>query len=97
MADVRSVEPDRDSYIAKYREFKYSEGVFELLAKQYELARIDEARDGSSIQIVDLAVQPERNSKPYRALISIASALSALVIALAWVLFGPVDRVDKLR
>ena len=97
MADVRSVEPDRDSYIAKYREFKYSEGVFELLAKQYELARIDEARDGSSIQIVDLAVQPERNSKPYRALISIASALSALVIALAWVLFGPVDRVGKSR
>jgi len=97
MADVRSVEPDRDSYIAKYREFKYSEGVFELLAKQYELARIDEARDGSSIQIVDLAVQPERNSKPYRALISIASALSAFVIALAWVLFGPVDRVGKSR
>jgi uncharacterized protein involved in exopolysaccharide biosynthesis len=97
MAGVRSVEPDRDSYIAKYREFKYSEGVFELLAKQYELARIDEARDGSSIQIVDLAVQPERNSKPYRALISIASALSAFVIALAWVLFGPVDHVGKSR
>ncbi len=97
MADVRPAEPDRDSYISKYREFKYSEGVFELLAKQYELARIDEARDGSSIQIVDLAVQPERNSKPYRALISIASALSALVIVLAWVLFGPVDRVGKSR
>lgn len=96
-ADTRPADSDRDGYIARYRDFKYAEGLFELLAKQFELARIDEARDGALIQVVDQAVVPERNSKPYRALITIACALAAVVASLAWVLFGPTDRVGSSR
>jgi tyrosine-protein kinase Etk/Wzc len=48
-----------DDYVNKYRNFKYFETLFELMAKQYEIARIDEAREGALIQIVDRALQPE--------------------------------------
>jgi tyrosine-protein kinase Etk/Wzc len=62
-------------YIARYREFKYHETLFELMAKQYELARLDEAREGAIIQVVDVAQTPERKSKPKKGLIAIITTL----------------------
>ena len=59
-----NVGPD---YLTKYREFKYRETLFELFARQYEIARVDESREGALIQIVDPAVPPEYKSKPKRA------------------------------
>lgn len=69
-------------YIGKYREFKYQETLFDLFAKQYELARVDESREGALIQVVDPATPPERKSKPKRAVIA-AVAMLASGIALA--------------
>ena len=63
-------------YIAKYRDFKYHETLFELFAKQYEMARVDESREGALIQVVDVAVPPERKSKPQKAQIAVTSALA---------------------
>jgi uncharacterized protein involved in exopolysaccharide biosynthesis len=51
-------------YVRKLRDVKYHELVFELLAKQFELAKLDEAREGSIIQVVDPAVPPDRKSFP---------------------------------
>lgn len=64
-------------YIAKFRDFKYHETLFELFAKQYELARIDESREGAVIQVLDAAQPPERKSKPNKAQIVIMSTLTA--------------------
>jgi uncharacterized protein involved in exopolysaccharide biosynthesis len=66
------------------RDVKYHETIFELLAKQYEIAKIDEARDASLIQVLDRAVEPEGKSKPKRALIVVLTTLLALFIALLW-------------
>jgi capsule polysaccharide export protein KpsE/RkpR len=66
------------------RDVKYFETIFELLAKQYEIARIDEARDASLIQVLDKAVEPERKSKPKRALIAILTAFVAGLLAVIW-------------
>lgn len=62
-------------YIGKYREFKYNETLFELFAKQYELARVDESREGGLIQVVDEALVPEKKSKPKRAFIGAGTAI----------------------
>ena len=59
-------------YVRRLRDVKYYEAIFDILAKQLELARLDEAREGAFIQIVDPAVPPERKSFPKRGLISIA-------------------------
>jgi capsular polysaccharide biosynthesis protein len=66
------------------RDVKYHETIFELLAKQYEVAKIDEARDASLIQVLDKAVDPERKSKPRRALIAILTTLAAAFVAVVW-------------
>jgi uncharacterized protein involved in exopolysaccharide biosynthesis len=63
------------------RDVKYQEALFELLAKQYELAKIDEAKDAALIQVIDQAIEPDRKSKPKRALITILAGFAALVLA----------------
>jgi tyrosine-protein kinase Etk/Wzc len=64
-------------YVNKYREFKYSETLFELFAKQFEIAKVDESREGAVIQTLDVAQPPERKSKPKKALIAITATLAA--------------------
>lgn len=64
-------------YVSKYRDFKYNETLFELFAKHFELAKIDESREGAVIQILDVAQTPERYSKPKRELIALISSLVA--------------------
>jgi uncharacterized protein involved in exopolysaccharide biosynthesis len=73
-------------YIGRYREFKYQETLFELFSRQYELARVDEAREGALFQVVDAATLPERKSRPKRAMIGIGTTLAALSVLLVWVL-----------
>lgn len=69
-------------YIAKYRDFKYHETLFELMAKQYELARLDEAREGAVIQVVDAAQPPERKSRPKKAQIAMLTTFAAFFVTL---------------
>jgi len=62
-------------YVRRLRDVKYAETIFELLAKQYEAARLDEARTAAVIQVLDPAVEPDRRSGPPRAWIVSISAL----------------------
>jgi len=64
------------NYIQRYRDFKYQETLSELFAKQYEIARIDEAREGPLVQVVDVALPPERKSKPKKAQIAVVTTLA---------------------
>jgi uncharacterized protein involved in exopolysaccharide biosynthesis len=73
-------------YVSRYREFKYREALLELLMRQYELARVDESRDGALVQVIDSATPPERKSKPKRLQFLGGGALLALLGAAAVVL-----------
>lgn len=66
------------------RDLKYHQMLYELLAKQYEGARLDEAKDPSVIQVLDRAVEPERKFKPKRAIIVAIATLIALMLAVGW-------------
>lgn len=79
-----SVQND-DGYVARFREFKYHETLFDLFAKQYELAKIDEAREGAVIQVLDVAVTPEKKSKPKKALIAVMATLATVFVLLIFV------------
>jgi uncharacterized protein involved in exopolysaccharide biosynthesis len=65
------------------RELKYQEVMFELMAKQYEMARVDESKEAPIIQVMDRASPPERRSSPRRALIVIVTFATALFGAVA--------------
>lgn len=71
-------------YVGKYREFKYQETLFDLFARQYELARVDESREGALIQVVDRAQPPERRSRPKRTITAIVTTVAASVLLLLW-------------
>jgi len=73
-------------YIARYREYKYQETLFELYARQFELARADESREGGLIQVVDAATPPDKKSKPKRAYFALGGAAAAFVAACLFVI-----------
>ncbi|RXH58444.1 GumC family protein [Granulicella sibirica] len=60
-------------YTRKYRELKYHETLFELLSKQYEAARIDEAKAAPLLQVVDRAIPPDQKSSPSKAVLILGS------------------------
>jgi uncharacterized protein involved in exopolysaccharide biosynthesis len=75
-------------YLRKYRDVKYHEALYEVLAKQYEAARLDEAKAESPVQIIDKAVTPERKSWPPRILIILGSSVLAASISCFWILIA---------
>jgi tyrosine-protein kinase Etk/Wzc len=74
-------------YLRAYRELKYQETVFELLSKELEVAKLDEAREGSIVQVVDNAVPPDRKSSPHRMLIVAGVTFLSFWVAAGWVWF----------
>ena len=73
-------------YLRKLRQLKYNETLYELLSKQYELAKLEEARDAVVIQVIDRAVPPERKSRPLRALIVLLATVTMLFLSVFIVL-----------
>lgn len=69
-------------YLRKFREVKYREALLELMLKQYEVARIDESKDSSIVQVLDKALPPERRSWPPRTALVLTSTLLALLVAI---------------
>jgi tyrosine-protein kinase Etk/Wzc len=67
-------------YIRKLRDVKYYETIFEIIARQFEMAKLDEAKEGAVIQVVDPALVPDRKSSPKRALIVIVATIVGLFI-----------------
>ena len=79
-----SAAPKDPGYVSRYREFKYQETLFELLARQFELARVDEGREGALIQVVDVASPAERKFKPRRSLFTAGGAVLGILLAALW-------------
>jgi uncharacterized protein involved in exopolysaccharide biosynthesis len=68
-------------YLDAVRNLKYQESVFEILAKQFEMAKLDESRDYPVIQVLDRAFPPEEKSMPRRGMIVSLAAAAAFFIA----------------
>jgi capsule polysaccharide export protein KpsE/RkpR len=78
-----------------YRRMKIQETVYELLNQQYELARIQEAKEIATVNVIDPANLPERKSWPPRLLIMILLTLMTVAGAVVWV-FGS-NRIQSLE
>jgi uncharacterized protein involved in exopolysaccharide biosynthesis len=71
-------------YVRKLRDVKYYETISELMSKQFELAKLDEARQGVTLQVVDAAVPPDNRSFPKRSLTVFAALLLGFFAACGW-------------
>jgi uncharacterized protein involved in exopolysaccharide biosynthesis len=69
-------------YIRKVRDLKYYETLFELMAKQYEAAKLDEASDATLIQVLDEAITPEKKARPKVRKIVMLFTLAGLFVAI---------------
>jgi tyrosine-protein kinase Etk/Wzc len=67
-------------YVRARRELKIQEALLESMIRQYEIAKLDEAKEGPRLQVVDTALPPDRKSKPARVVIVLLSTLAALVV-----------------
>lgn len=74
------------------RDVKYHQMLYELLAKQYEVARLDEAKDPAIVQVLDPAVVPERKVKPKRAVIVLITTALAFLITVSFVVLREAKR-----
>ncbi|HKS74033.1 MAG TPA: GNVR domain-containing protein [Terriglobales bacterium] len=80
-----------------YRETKIQETVYEMLTQQYEMAKIQEAKEIPTVKILDVAAVPEKKASPPRAVIVIVGALFAFALAATWILgHARWDRMDPL-
>jgi uncharacterized protein involved in exopolysaccharide biosynthesis len=75
-------------YVRKQRDVKYHEALFEMIAKQYEAARLDESRDAPLLQVIDRAVVPDQRSSPQRAITLIISLILGALLGAAWVILS---------
>lgn len=71
-------------YARRMRDVKIQEAVFEQLTKEYEVAKLNEAKDSSTLQVLDDAVVPARKSKPKRSLIVIVATATAFFVSIFW-------------
>jgi len=72
-------------YIRKARDVKYHEALFDIIAKQYEAARLDEAKD-APLQVLDRPVVPDTKSGPPRTIIMAVGLLCGVFGSAAWAL-----------
>lgn len=72
-------------YLRRYRDLKYYEAVYEVLVKGLEIAKLDEAKEGEIVQVVDQAVPPDERASPHRTLMVLIAIAVAFLAAVFWV------------
>jgi len=73
-------------YADFYRRAKIQETVYELLTEQYELAKVQEAKETPSVKVLDPAKIPERKSFPPRLTIMFLGTFLTFAMSVVWVL-----------
>jgi tyrosine-protein kinase Etk/Wzc len=68
-------------YVGFMREFKVKEAVVDLLTKQYEVAKLTEAKEISNLQVIQQARVPDKKSRPRRVVIVLASTFAAFALS----------------
>ncbi len=74
-------------YVRLLREVTIQETLHTLLTQQYEISRIQEAKDSPTVQVLDVAKVPEKKVKPKRTLIVLLSTFTAGFFSIFLVFF----------
>jgi len=89
------------NYADLYRRMKVQEAVFETLTQQYELARVKEAKETPTVQVLDSADVPEQKSSPHRSIIVLIGTFLSFFFAIVWIVgkhrWGALDPLDPRK
>jgi len=84
---IRAIPEVGLEYVRNLREVKYQETLLELFAKQFELAKIDEAKEGTLVQVLDVAVVPDKKASPKRSLMVLLAGIMAFILAVFYAFY----------
>jgi uncharacterized protein involved in exopolysaccharide biosynthesis len=76
------------TYSDLYRQLAMQEEIYETLTKQYELAKVEEAKEIPAIKVLDEPELPEINSLPHRKIIVVLGSLLSAFVGIAWIIAG---------
>jgi uncharacterized protein involved in exopolysaccharide biosynthesis len=82
----RSLPEDQVAFLRKQRDVQYHTLIFDLIARQFEAARLDEAKASPLIQVLDTAEPPEKKSGPFRALWTLVGLILGFIFGCARVI-----------
>jgi uncharacterized protein involved in exopolysaccharide biosynthesis len=82
-------------YQRRLRDVKYASAMYDVMMRQFETAKIDEARETMMVQVIDPAIPPDYKYKPKRAQIILLATLVGLCIGLTWTLIA--DYVETMK
>lgn len=92
---IRSLPLLGKTWADLYRQTKIQEAIFETLTKQYELAKVQEAKELPSVGVLDDAEVPEKKASPPRLVITLCGGLIAVLFCALYIIAGDVwSRVD---
>jgi len=74
-------------YIRRYRDLKYYEMIEEIIARQFEMAKLDEAKEGAIIQVASVATPPDKRSSPMRTISILIAFVLGFFVACGWCIF----------
>ena len=89
---AKNMSPVQQEAAQAYRDLKIQETLLDGFVRQLEVAKIDEAKEGSPVQVVDVARAPEIRAKPERRKLVIAYTVTGLIIGLVLALFSALLR-----
>lgn len=67
-------------YVRGLREVKYYQAIFEVMAKQFELAKVDESKESAVIQELDKAIPADKKKRPVRSVILMMGVIGGLLL-----------------
>lgn len=73
-------------FVRAKRDLKLQEMLLEGMVRQYEIAKLDEAKEGPALQQIDVATPPDAKSKPARAPIAMGGTLAGLILSCLWII-----------
>jgi uncharacterized protein involved in exopolysaccharide biosynthesis len=76
-------------YLRAAHELAYRQALFDMLMKQYDAARLDEAKEAAIIQVVEPAIEPDHKSSPHRLRILLLFTIGGFIAScfLVWILW----------
>ena len=83
----------RLAWVRAFRNMKYHETIYEIVAKQYEAAKLDEAKSASLAQVIDPALVPERKSAPKRWLIVLLAFVAGFFLSSVYIVLQEAYKV----
>lgn len=83
------------AYLRSLRDVQYYQTIKEILAKEFEMAKLDEAREGAIIQVAQRALPPDKRSSPKRTITVLIAAVLGFFLACGWCFFK--EAVERVK